>query len=176
MKTLLLCFALLGGNLALIYTYPVMGDNALLAQTKAPKRARMSPSLIKKLETIKNRKFSDAEKEKLHAATQKMQNALQPSHEKFIQEVAKISLVPIARVRESVMKPGQAGSINTLIIKLNTIGGRAINNTQRSQLEVADRQRKKAILAVREQYAKEVAQITGLTAEQVLSQLPKVGL
>ncbi|MFN3926196.1 MAG: hypothetical protein ACK4QL_02500 [Pseudanabaenaceae cyanobacterium] len=149
---------------------------SMLPGTKPPKPARMSSSLIKKLENLKQRKFTEAEKQELHKATQKMEAALKPSHEKFIQEVARISLVSVADVRQSVMKPGQAGSINSLIIKLNTIGGRAINNQQRAQLEVADRERKKQVLAVREQYAKDIAKITGLTPQQVMSQLPKVGL
>jgi hypothetical protein len=153
------------------------GLQVLAAPTPKPaKPVRMSRSLLKKIEDIKGSKLTPAQEQQLHQATQKMEQNLLPSHQKFIQTVSRITGVSIAKVQESAVKPGKTGSIDKLIVNLSVIGGRSINKQQRTGIEAADQERKRQILVVRDQYSADIAKITGLKVEEVRTILPRVGL
>jgi len=84
--------------------------------------------------------------------------------------------VRIDQARESAPKLGKSGSVDKLILNLHQVSGRAANKQQRDAIIIADQQRKRAVLAVQDEYAKEIAKITALPVDQVRSLLPKVGL
>jgi len=136
----------------------------------------MSNALVKKLETAKGVKFSEAQRQQLDNATRKMQNNLLPSHNKYLERIAQITGVRIDQAREAAPKPGKSGSVDKLILNLHQVSGRAANKQQRDAIVIADQQRKRAVLAVQDEYAKEIAKITALPIDQVRSLLPKVGL
>jgi len=169
--------------LASLWGMPLLAQpKPLTPPTTAPKKTtttkpvRMSSSLIKKLEAAKGAKFTEAQRQQLDIATQKMQNNLLPSHNKYLERIAQITGVRIDQARESAPKPGKSGSVDKLILNLHQVSGRAANKQQRDAIIIADQQRKRAVLAVQDEYAKEIAKITALPVDQVRSLLPKVGL
>jgi len=174
--------------LALILLTTV-GEVPLLAQpkpltppTKAPRKpktakpVRMSNALVKNLEAAKGAKFTEAQRQQLDAATQKMMNNLLPSHRKYLERIVQITGVRRDQAEEAAPKLGKSGSVDRLILKLHQVSGRAANKQQRDELIIADQQRKRAVLAVQDEYAKEIAKITALPVDQVRALLPKVGL
>ncbi len=165
-----------GGMPLLAQPKPLTPPTTAPKRPKTEKPVRMSSALVKKLETAKGAKFTPAQRQQLDAATQKMMNNLQPSHNKYLERIVQITGVRMDQAREAAPKLGKSGSVDRLILKLHQVSGRAANKQQRDALVIADQQRKRAILAVQDEYAKEIAKITALPVDQVRSLLPRVGL
>jgi hypothetical protein len=98
----------------------------------------MSNALVKNLEAAKGAKFTEAQRQQLDAATQKMMNNLLPSHRKYLERIVQITGVRRDQAEEAAPKLGKSGSVDRLILKLHQVSGRAANKQQRDELIIAD--------------------------------------
>ncbi|RYX82343.1 hypothetical protein EON83_19800 [bacterium] len=95
-----------------VVAQPGAGAGAGAGKKKGGKRGGLAPKVQEKIETALGKPLTAEQKTELGTAAKEQRKAVADAQEKFDTEVARVTGLPIEKVRELKKKPGQAAKPN----------------------------------------------------------------
>jgi len=148
---------------------------SLLLLPTIPARAQ---GIIGKIEAKIGRELTTNQRRSIQEAAQKEVRALKAEQDKFVVAIAGITKLPKEKIWEFMPKIGgnNAGFDKNMIPKLEKSLGRSLTTGEMEKIRAADKAKKTAMKPIQEAFAGTIARESGLSKEEALALLPKIGL
>jgi hypothetical protein len=140
--------------------------------------AQANLDLLQKVEARLGKPLSGDQRPQFARTATSLSDALLPPQQKFAQTIAQIFKLPLAEVQTMVPTTGAGsnGFEQGIIPKLETRIGRSFTPQELQQVRIADNAKQAEMSEIQSQFVPRLAQITGLSKEQLLQLLPTTGI
>lgn len=155
---------------------------ALLATTtfaqEPPARRAVGNNLVTRLEAKLGKSLSAEQREQIGDASKQSVEKLKALQGTFVTNIASAVKLPTTDIEPMMPKIGEPnpGFDKNMIPKLETKLARKLTADELAAIRKADTAKKSAMKPVQDNYAAQLAKITGLSVEVIRPMLPKIGL
>lgn len=141
--------------------------------------AQQAPVLLQKVEAQRGQPLTPEQRQQFSRTTAGLRETLLPARQKFVRTIAQAFRLPQSDVQALLPAIGadNAGFDNkNMIQKIEARLGRPITPQEMQQMRAADNAEKAEMSEIQSRYAAELAQIVGLSKEQIQRMLPNIGI
>lgn len=133
--------------------------------------------LMQKIEAKLGRELTGDEKRAYLVAVRKAISEIETIQQKFVKDISDITDITTDKIWDWIPQQGKEPDpkYKKMFSKIEKEMGRKLKQSEIDEIMKADKNKKKAIFADQEKFAKELSGITGIPVKDIMLMLPKAG-